>query len=555
MANVANCVRGGLGMLILLFGCDGLISDPGATHGSTPSSTATCHAGQPSVATRPIRHLTPDEYANTLRDLFGDPGLVPSFDDETAVLTEHGAYELRDTAELVVSRRSSWTRTVIPCDTSGPADDSCAEALLDDFAPRAFRRPLTDGERGRLLATYQQAKADLSFADAIEMLVEIIVQAPQTVYLSEVGEAQPDLPAGIRALDAHELAARLSYFLWNTMPDDTLWDSATRDELRDPAVLRAQAERMLRDPRSERMFQRFISRWLQIDGGRLHNALEDTVKNADLFPTYDASLRAAMRTELEAFVRAILVEEGGTIEQLLLDRRAYVNGPLAELYGVEGGPSGADEWQWVALDPTERAGLLTRVSFLTVLSSANVSAPIRRGVHVYREILCEELGDPPPNVNNATPEGGTTDSGGVRSVRQDTDARTQGAQCQTCHGIINPIGYAFEHYDAIGRFRTDELGTGLPIDSSGAIQNTDVDRSIADAVDLSEALAESTQVRTCFARRMMTEAFGAAPEAADACSLDSVQQSFVDTGSVRDLVLALVGSDAFRYVAVEGGGT
>jgi len=310
---------------------------------------------------------------------------------------------------------------------------------------------------------------------------------------------------------------------------------------------------MLMDARAEETVQRFFWRWLQLDGGRLHHPLEETDKDAELFPEYDAGLRRAMRTELEAFVRRVFFEGDASFEQLLADNHAYVNGALAELYGVEGGPTGADEWAWVELDPEERSGLLTRAAFLTVFASADVRSPIRRGVFVIEEVLCNALGEPPPNASDTPVTGGEVDDGSggtvVRTVREDVEARTQGEPCSGCHRVINPVGFAFGHYDAIGRWRSEELGTGLPIDASGMLQGSDVDGEVGGAVELSRQLSRSERVRSCFARRFMTRALGHAPGELDECATEHVQRRFADTGSMWEMVLAIVESDAFRYVS------
>jgi hypothetical protein len=546
-----------LALLVALAGCEGIISDPGGAppQDRPPPGTdpeVLCAAGIPTVSPRPLRRLTPEQYVNTMRDLLGDPGFSPDVDDDAPILTERGVRQLRASAELAITRRDDWTRPVIPCDLGGPADDACAAALLDGFGARAFRRPLTADEREWLLGVYGDAKTALSFAEAIEVLVEVILQSPQVVYLPETGVTRDGLPTNVRQLTDHEVASRLSYFLWDTMPDDALFDAAARGELGATEGIRAQAERMLADPRAEATIQDFFWTFLQLNGGRLHHALEDTAKDAELFPEYDAELRAAMRTELEAFVHRVFFEENGSFEQLMLDNHAYVNGPLAALYGVEGGPTAADDWRWVELPATERAGLLTRAAFLTVFAAANVHSPIRRGVFVIEQVLCNDLGEPPPNASDVPVEGGTVDDGSgatvVRSVRQDVEARTTGETCTVCHSVINPTGFAFENYDAIGRFRTEELGTGLPLDATGRIQGSDVDGEVHGALELSRELTRSDRVRSCFADRWMTRAMGQAPGELDACALDAARARFRDTGSLRELVLAIVESDAFRYV-------
>lgn len=546
--------------LSLIAACDGRITDAGGSSGGGPGGSGgtrpgtgeplDCDLGVPQVAISPLRRMTPSQYRNTVRDLFGDSGYTGPVGDVEPIITERGVRQLRDAAELAVSRRASWTRDVFPCDTSGAANEACVQAFLEQFVPRAFRRPLGDEDRASLTTAYRGAiAAGLTFDEAMEVLVEVVLQSPDFVYV--YGRGSQASTEVIRELTQHELASRLSYFLWDTMPDDALFAAADGGAL-DGAGLRDQAERLLGDPRAEAAIQRFFWDWLQLDGGRLHHALEETPKDPTLYPEYGPELKAAMRAELEAFVRDTF-ERGGSFQDLFTSTRAYVNGPLADVYGVSG-PTSADDWQWVDLDASERSGILTRAAFLTVFSSATVQSPIRRGVFVLEEVFCNDIPPPPPNASDVSVEGGEveTDTGEtvVRSVREDVTVRTSDGTCASCHGVINPVGFTFEHYDGIGRYRTEELTTGRTIDSSGQLTGTDVDGALADARELSAAAASSARVQECFANRWFTRAFGREPAALDTCSVEQIAERFRDSGNMRQLLLAIVESDAFRYVNV-----
>lgn len=550
------------GLLLLLGACQGRVGDPPSPAGEAPEGPGTpaveappapfdpcARATPPALIDPPLRRLTSAQYRATIQDLLGDPGFDPILDDEAQVITERGVRQLNDAASLAVERRAEWTINPFPCDPSGPVDDTCAQSLISNFGARAYRRPVTPEERAALFAVYQAAVTDLGFEDALTMVVEVILQSPATVY---VGEGDPSRPAGIYALDDWALASRLSYFLWDTMPDAALFEAAATGQLLDPQGLRAEAERMLDDPRAQATIQGFVWRWLQLDGGRLHHALEDVQKDPERFPEVDAALLTAMRTELSAFVTRTILEDDGNFDALLNSRSAYVNGPLAQLYGVDEGPTG-DDWSWVELDAAERGGLLTRAAFLTVFAAANVQSPIRRGVFVLEEVLCNELGDPPPNANDVPVVGGAVAGGTeVLSVRQDVEARTRGSDCAGCHTMINPVGFTFEHYDAIGRYRTHELGTNLPLDSQGALRGTDVDGPISDALQLSKNLGNSAKARACFARRFASHALGQPESTLDRCAAQAMSPSFSGGGSVRDLILDLIASEAFTSAVIGG---
>ncbi len=531
-------------------GCIGNIGDGDAPGVDGPGSeTASCEDGAIHGAARPLRRLSPSQYENTVRDLFGDEGFTSDLAEGVDIISESEVRTLRDDAERIVGRKASWTKPVFPCDITSDAGEGCVNDFIGGFAARAYRRPLTDAERTQLLNVYSAARAQsMTYQEAMEMLLQVVLQSPAFVYMFEAGDG--DATATTRKLKSYEVASRLSYFLWDTMPDDALLAAVESGELDDPEGLTTHAKRLLDDPRAERAVQRFMSEWLQLDGGVLHNALEEVDKDPTLYPEFNPELRAAMRIETEAFVKRAFFEENGTLEDLLSANYAYVNGPLAALYGVQG-PADADTWEWVQLDPAQRGGILTRSAFLSVLSTKTVTAPIRRGVWVIEEMLCSELGTPPPNANDVTVEGGVVD-GEERTVREDVIARTTSGECANCHNIINPAGFTFESYDAIGRWQTEEVTTGLPIDSSGAIATSgDVDGPVNGAVELSSKLASSARVRTCFAERWYKQAIGDELGDLDTCSLDEIEASFVQGGSMHDLVLSIIASDAFRYINVE----
>jgi hypothetical protein len=503
-----------------------------------------CDPGTAQVNPVPLRRLSPEQYINSMRDLLGDPSLEIELEQSGEIITERAVRQLRDGAEIALSRRANWTKEVFPCDTSGAADQACVEAFVDGFARRAFRRPVSDDERAWLAGVYSSTIAQTSFEETMEVMLQVVLQSAPFFYLYEAGDQDSDI-ADIRRLSDYEVATRLSYFLWNTTPDDALLDAADAGELTGDG-LGAQAERLLDDPRAEQAIQRFVSGWLQLDGGQLHHALEEAEKDADLFPEFDTQLASAMRVETEAFVKRVFFEEGASFDKLFTANFAYVNGPLADLYGVAG-PADANTFEWVDLDDSERAGLLTRVAFLTVLSSQRETTPIRRGVWVLEEALCASLGDPPPDANDVAAE---KDPGGaILTARQDTDARTlDDAVCASCHQLINPVGFAFENYDSIGRWQDDEVTTGLPVDATGYLAASDVDGELIDARDLSEKLARSAMVQQCFAKRFFKDALGSDLKV-DSCSSDNAASRFSETGSMRELILGIIDSDAFRYIS------
>jgi hypothetical protein len=526
----------------------GCVGDIGAgAAGAVLGQPQSCGGDVVPVTALAMRRLTPDQYLNTVRDLLGDPDFIVELEEpEGDTITERAVRQFRDAAEIAFDRRDLWTVDVFGCDITGSANPTCVDEFISDFGARAFRRTLDDEERTWLMGIYDETIAVATFEETMGVLVQIMLQAPAMLYMYEGGT---DGDETMRPLTNFEIASRLSYFVWNTMPDDTLFEAASRGDLSGPEGLRAEAERLLADPRAENNIQRFFSQWLQLDGGQLHHALEDTDKDPTLYPTYDDALRSAMRTETEAFVRRTFFDEGGSFEKLFTGNYAYVNGPLADVYGVAG-PNDPDTYEWVELDAQQRGGIVTRAAFLTVLSTANVTAPIRRGVWVLEEALCNGVGAPPADVDDSPVEGGQVENenGEVEllTVREDVDARTSGAECQTCHGSINPVGFSFENYDAIGRWQTEEVTSGLPVDATGELKGSDVDGELENALELRELLAISESVRESFDTRWTSSAIGA--DDVDTCSQEHIAATFAETGDMRQLLVAIIESNAFRFI-------
>lgn len=534
-------------------GADGSEDDGADGDGSGDDGPmAACGDDGPSVAPRPMQRLTPVQYVNTMRDLVGDPTFTAEYDDLELVPTARGVRQLRTGAESAIATVDQWTAGLVPCDIHGAEDPTCADSVIDTFAPRAFRRPLTDQERSWLRAVYDEAFEEQGFDSGMQALLGTILQAPAFIYLTESGTPVQGAADTIRALGDYELASRLSYFVWDSMPDEALLEAAAAGELTATEGLRAQAERMLADPRAEAKMQAFVYHWLELDGGPAHFALGEQTKNGNYFPEYTPALVEAMKTELQAFVRRVLFEHDGNFDELLTSREAYVNASLAELYEHSGGPLDDDTWEWVELN-NRRAGLLTRAAFLSTYASPDVQSPIRRGVWVYRELLCGSLGDPPPNASDVPVDGGEID-GQVLSVREDVELRTQGVDCRGCHQTINGIGFTFENYDAVGRWRSIELTSGRFVDATGALLGSDVDGDVNNAIDMSQRLTHSDMAKRCFATHWFEQAMGSEPEVADRCSVEHIQDSFSATGDVRQLLVDIAISETFRHINVAAEG-
>jgi hypothetical protein len=470
----------------------------------------------------------------------GESALEPVLDaDREPIATLDAVRKWYNAADGAVPLSASWLSAYGDC---SPEDAACAVTLYEAFAERALRRPLDDDERTWLAESWAAFPPAASLELRLETIAELILQAPQFLYLYVQGTPSGD----VSVLNGHERAQRLSYFLWDSLPDAALLAAATSGELDTSAGMRAQAERMLADERAKPVLRSFLAEWLELDGAAILPSLEETPKTAELFPDFNDVLRSSMRREVEMFMDHVMFEEDGSLDALFSSTRAYVNGPLAELYGVTG-PTSADDWEWVDLDPTERAGMLTRAGFLAVHATQSVTSPIRRGVYMLTEVLCFDLPSPPANVDN-TPVEAT--EGDAQSVREATLARTGSATCAGCHVEINELGFAFEHYDAIGSWQDQEAATGSVIDATATLSNAGDgwDGPVDGAIELSARLAQSPEVARCVSHKWFEVAMRRSPVQLDACSVQKIHAKTAESRSIRELLLAMVESDAFLNV-------
>ncbi len=523
--------------------------DDGDDGGDSGEPAASC---LDALEPRALRRLSPVQTRNTLRDLFGVPELEITYEDESDVITELGVRQLRSSADAVLAQRDAWTVEVYGCDTTGEANDACAESFIRTFGTKAFRRPITDGEVGLMMTVYEDAiyGEQLSFADGLDVVLATMLQAPSFAYMLESGTAVDEAMGTVLQLDDYSVANRLSYFLWDTMPDEALFAAAEAGELSTPQGLGAQVERMLQSPKAHDRIRSMVTKWLHIDGAGLRLVLEDLNKDPDLYPEFSPAMLEAMRIETEALVDRAIFEGGEAgFEELLTSREAYVNASLAELYGVQG-PADDDTWAWVTLPEEERSGILTRAAYLAVHAGQRVQSPIFRGVYVIEEIMCADLGEPPPTANDTPveePPDGSQE--GPMTVRELVEARTMDdPTCAACHALINPTGYLFEHYDALGRWRETEVHTGLEIDAAAELTMGDAAGPMPDALELSKTLVDSTDARACFAKKWAE--IGLDAETFDPCTEEEVVMAFVQSGDVNALLQGIVGSPAFRYVRI-----
>ena len=427
------------------------------------------------------------------------------------------------------------------------ADETQAEQtreIIGRLLPRAFRRPVTKDEIEAVAKFADQAVADgLQWEEGIRRAVMAILCSPKFLFRVELDD-RPD-SAEPHPINEFQLASRLSYFLWSSMPDEELFELAAKGKL--SANLDAQVRRMLADPKSIALVDNFAMQWLKLDPLRTH------APDREAFPKFDDSLRSSMLTETKLFLHSIIREDRSLLHLLQSDY-TFLNSRLGEHYGIvdsignrrrpreielRGKPLPSNHFVRVSLKDAERGGLLTQASILTITSSPSRTSPVKRGTWVLENILGTPPPPPPPNV----PELDAKQEAEPVTLRQRLEQHRADKTCASCHAKIDPLGFAFEHYDAIGAFR--EKDGENDIDASGKLPDGG---TIDGVVELREKLLQDKDTFTRFlAERMLTYALGRSVEYYDRQAIDQIVSDVAkDDYKFSRLVTAIANSDPFR---------
>jgi hypothetical protein len=541
-----------LGVLVATSACLGNIGDPAPPDETTPDPEPEAVCGQDIVAgPSPIRRMTRFEYNNTVRDLLGDstqPAATFGSEEEALgfnnnaanlVVSEQLANKYMLAAEGVSERATDPTVMAanVACDPAALGAEACAQQFIAAFGARAFRRPLVQEEKDGLFAVYQAGAAEAGAPDpfrlGIQLVIQAALQAPAFLYRVELGEAA-DGSAKYVPLTHFEMASRLSYFLWGTMPDPELFDAAAAGKLGTKEDVAAQARRMLDDPKAHDAIAEFHLQWLDYD--RIGNITKD----AALFPDYSPAIGTMMREEMRAFVEHAVFDEGGGLATLLTAPYSYMPPELATFYGLTP-PADAQPGQVTKIDfdPTTRGGLLTLGALMAINAHTNQTSPVHRGKLVREQLLCFQIAPPPPEVNTKAPEPvkGTT-------AKERFAAHAQGT-CKNCHQYMDSIGFGFETFDSVGRYRT--LDDGAAIDTTGSVPESDV-ADFKDAIDLVNKLADSQDVQQCYVKQWFRFGYGRGETTDDKCAMAQLNAAFDDKGGdVKELLVELTQTDAFLY--------
>jgi hypothetical protein len=501
-----------------------------------------------------VRRLTHSQYNNTIRDLLGDysrpaqrfppEDFVDGFKNQLRhqglppVLVE--SYSTAAERLALNAFRVGDINGLIPCKPASASDSACRASFVRSFGLRAFRRPLREAELQRYAAAFTaQAGASGNFLAGAQAVVEAMLQSPKFLFHVETGADGSSRDFAI--------ASRLSYFLWDTMPDQALFDSAARGELSTTDGRERAARRMLEDPRANQALDEFFSQWLRFD--RVLN----TSKERRRYPEFTPELAAAMVEETRRLLQHLVSSNRNFMELFTADY-GFLNSDLATLYKL---PAPPGQFELVTFPPSStRAGLLGQGSFLASTAGPAETSPTSRGIFVREQLLCQHVPPPPPNVDTNLAE---PDEKKPLTRRNRLAAHVENPSCAACHRLMDPIGFGLEHFDAIGKWRDQEaiyIGGGdgvrapskkfeLPLETKGEIAGLP-DSSFSESRQIGRILAASPVCQECVVRQTFRYAYGRLETASDQESIRQIFTEFRDSGfKFKNLLTALVRSPEF----------
>lgn len=487
-----------------------------------------------------MHRLNEFEYDNTVRDLFETSIRLPDafppddaaygFDNVAATLSltdTHVGYYF-DTAKALASEALSATRRakLLSCDLKAQ-QEACVTSTLQSFLLRAWRTPVNADDITPLVDLYRQNRTNGSSEDeAFGRILQAVLMSPRFLFRIERNKAAG---GGPRDLDGYELASRLSYFLWSSMPDKTLLDAAAANALSKPSDVQAQVSRMLADGKSKAL-QNFGEQWLSLRN------LQNVAPDKQVFPSFDEDLRTAMHQETLLLFNDLITGKE-PLDKLLTANFSYLNDRLAKHYGLPLVGS-ATPVRTALPASSHRGGLFTQASWLTVYARPNETNPVKRGNWILDQTLCIEVKPPMFIVGQEPPKM----PGQTR--RETLDAHVSDPVCAACHQLMDPPGLALEQYDAIGSYRTSDNGIAIRVD--GELPDG---TAFSDAADMAQKIAKNPEFPRCVARHTLIYALGRAdrPSSMDSDVIDKVTATFMGAGQKFPTLLdAIASSDVFR---------
>lgn len=493
-----------------------------------------------------LPRLTQLQYGNAVTELLGaplptvelepdtNPYLFYSIGASSTTLSELGTQQYEEAADTLTQH--VWADTarrdaLIGC-TPTSGGDACAQEFLARFGRKAFRRPLTDVELGRWLAV-SDSLAEGDAYRGLRLASAGMLQSPYFLYRVELGESDPEDGSRLR-YTSYDMASRLSFLLWDSIPDDELLSAAADQALLDRDGLEQQARRMMADPRARTSVQAFFAQYFDL--GRLNGITRDPSN----YPEFSATMVESMRNEVQLLVEDLVYRQDRDIRELFSTRETFVNTELAGLYGIEP-PQGASEISFAPArlpDDGPRAGMLTLGAFLTMNAHETETSPTLRGKYVRERVLCMEVPAPPDDTDTNVPdpsEGGT--------LRERLVEHRSNPACASCHAFIDPPGFLFENFDSAGRVRSTD--NGHPVDTSGDLDGI----PLANAKDLADVLATNERVGPCVVKQLFRHANARLETEGETVALDDLSARFADEDHrFSELLVQLVTHESFRYV-------
>jgi hypothetical protein len=493
-----------------------------------------------------IRRLTKTEFGNTLRDLFGvEPSIVDALPDEVSgegYLNSLSPLQLEQylkiadqvLARIIAPAGSAPTRLQRKLFGESGKQQANPRQVARSLASKAYRRPPTEVELDVLVAAYNLGRQNkLAHAQSLHLMLKAVLVSPQFLFITPGAEAASS--TGIVPLEDYQLASRLSYLLWATMPDDELMVLAGKGTLHEPAILKAQVKRLLADRRSRALFDGFGAQWLSVGG------LERQVFDPTLFPQMNSQMRQAMYNEVRLFFESI-VRENKSVLSFVDGDYTYLNSSLASIYGLEKTVKGP-AMRKVTLTDGNRGGVLGMPGILAATSFPNRTSPVKRGIWVLEQLLGEHVPAAPPNV----PALDEQDQKSVANltVRQRTELHRTNPVCANCHKILDPIGFGLENFDAIGQWREKDRN-GTPIDSTGELPGG---KRFSGPKDLKTIIAgRADALSRNLVEKLMAYALGRRLEGYDEIVVDNLMQEIAKDGyRMQTLIEGVITSYPFTH--------
>jgi hypothetical protein len=495
-----------------------------------------------------VRRLTSEQYRRIVADVFGDDLVIPSQLEPDLVVSgfesvgsglsavsargveqyEAAAYKIAHQS-VDASRRSR----VVPCEPNSEMDESCASKTFRAVGRRLWRRPLEEEELSRLMSIFEMVSGkEEDFYAGIEYGLAVLLQSPNFLFREEIGVPDPEVAGAVRYND-FEIASRLSFWMWNTGPDDALLDAAERGELTTAEGFEAALLRLLEDPRSRDGVDRFFREVFRLDD------VEKMVKDPHVFPRMNAEVGPSAREETSLLLADFFYDPTADFRDVMTTRKTYVDRKLASIYGVPA-PSRNGFGQVLLPDEGNRAGLLGHVSTLALHSHAVSTSATLRGLFVREKLLCEPIPAPPAEVDTSIPE----PSAGAPTLRQRVAKHLEAEFCAGCHSLVDPLGLALERFDGLGEFRATD--NGAAIDTAGDFDGVRID----DARSLGKAVTEHPSFAPCMVEHVTRYVTGTT-KSADRETLTTFTDIFEDNGfQMQELWKGMAKTEWFHQAIV-----